>query len=541
MQLTDKQLWQLLKDNNVVSQANLPAQQPSSTWYIRLLLGFSGCVSACFLIVFLGILFSSFLFDEGNISALVFGVIFCSMAFAIFRSAQIKDYAAQVALAFNLCGQLLVGLGLFNLLSDYSSSFTTIFDSLCLIFFTVQLLLVFIMPSFISRVLSSWFALLALCFFLIVNGLAYLTLPLSIILFLGVWMYDFAWKKRKDLWEPIGYGLVLTLMFFSIDVLPYFIVGELFGLNNGSTATLLYGDWVSAAVVFLSFCYLINNIRVQQAISATSKTAISLVLLAVLFAVVSFLIAGASAGLLLVLVGYLKQRRLLVSVGVLSLLGFVSWYYYSLEWTLLYKAIVLIVLAVVFALALLWITVGHRLNQLSKVKLQHIYIINRSNLLVVTTLAIILLVVSFNIYKKEIILEQGRIVLLQLAPVDPRSLMQGDYMRLSFAIERQLLEPAQHSMQGLFTVALDSQQVASFIGLYEEGQVLADNQIKMQFRIRNNRLRLATHAFFFQEGTAEEYTAAVYGEFRVADNGELLLNALRDKDYLVVGYNRPNN
>ena len=159
----------------------------------------------------------------------------------------------------------------------------------------------------------------------------------------------------------------------------------------------------------------------------------------------------------------------------------------------------------------------------------------------VTTLAIILLVVSFNIYKKEIILEQGRIVLLQLAPVDPRSLMQGDYMRLSFAIERQLLEPAQHSMQGLFTVALDSQQVASFIGLYEEGQVLADNQIKMQFRIRNNRLRLATHAFFFQEGTAEEYTAAVYGEFRVADNGELLLNALRDKDYLVVGYNRPNN
>ena len=60
-------------------------------------------------------------------------------------------------------------------------------------------------------------------------------------------------------------------------------------------------------------------------------------------------------------------------------------------------------------------------------------------------------------------------------------------------------------------------------------------------RVRNRRLQLATHAFFFQEGTASEYEQAKYGEFRVATNGELLLNNLRDKEFNILGLNRPSN
>ena len=37
-------------------------------------------------------------------------------------------------------------------------------------------------------------------------------------------------------------------------------------------------------------------------------------------------------------------------------------------------------------------------------------------------------------------------------------------------------------------------------------------------------------AFFFQEGTADVYTQARYGEFRVGEDGELLLVGVRDKD-----------
>ena len=43
---------------------------------------------------------------------------------------------------------------------------------------------------------------------------------------------------------------------------------------------------------------------------------------------------------------------------------------------------------------------------------------------------------NYGIFQKEEIKANGETVLLELAPVDPRSLMQGDYMRLRYAIER---------------------------------------------------------------------------------------------------------
>ena len=48
--------------------------------------------------------------------------------------------------------------------------------------------------------------------------------------------------------------------------------------------------------------------------------------------------------------------------------------------------------------------------------------------------------VNWSVAQKERLLERGRIVLLELAPVDPRSLMQGDYMALQFAIARDTRE-----------------------------------------------------------------------------------------------------
>jgi uncharacterized membrane-anchored protein len=49
-------------------------------------------------------------------------------------------------------------------------------------------------------------------------------------------------------------------------------------------------------------------------------------------------------------------------------------------------------------------------------------------------LILALAVVNRGIVQRERILDEGRVVLLELAPVDPRSLMQGDYMALRFAV-----------------------------------------------------------------------------------------------------------
>src|SRR5687767_1384940 len=53
---------------------------------------------------------------------------------------------------------------------------------------------------------------------------------------------------------------------------------------------------------------------------------------------------------------------------------------------------------------------------------------------VIATAVIALTAVNMSIAQKARLLAEGRVVLLELAPVDPRSLMQGDYMDLRFRV-----------------------------------------------------------------------------------------------------------
>ena len=55
-------------------------------------------------------------------------------------------------------------------------------------------------------------------------------------------------------------------------------------------------------------------------------------------------------------------------------------------------------------------------------------------LIVVAALVLILVLINWQIWSKERHLAEGEVVFLELAPVDPRSLMQGDYMALRFAL-----------------------------------------------------------------------------------------------------------
>ena len=55
-----------------------------------------------------------------------------------------------------------------------------------------------------------------------------------------------------------------------------------------------------------------------------------------------------------------------------------------------------------------------------------------SRILIIANLILLLGYFNWSVYQKEQTLKDGQLVLLQLAPVDPRSLMQGDYMRLNY-------------------------------------------------------------------------------------------------------------
>ena len=157
----------------------------------------------------------------------------------------------------------------------------------------------------------------------------------------------------------------------------------------------------------------------------------------------------------------------------------------------------------------------------------------------------VLALVDFSIAGKERQLETGRVVYLELAPVDPRSLMQGDYMALRFRIARDA-EPAIERTEsfrrgrlfgggdldaadGHIVAGVDARSIASFRRLDDRTTPAAD-EIRLRYRVRAGTMKFATNGFFFQEGTGKRYEGARYGEFRVAPDGELLLTGLRGKE-----------
>lgn len=162
------------------------------------------------------------------------------------------------------------------------------------------------------------------------------------------------------------------------------------------------------------------------------------------------------------------------------------------------------------------------------------------------TLLVVLVVVNVSILSNERQLAEGAIVYLELAPVDPRSLMQGDYMALRFGIANQVRDALPKDAQahgwrrsvaaadGYVRVTLDERRVATFAGI-DAGKPLGVNELLLRYRVRNGMVQFATNAFFFQEGQANVYGPARYGRFRVAADGELLLESMHGNDLARLG------
>jgi uncharacterized membrane-anchored protein len=154
------------------------------------------------------------------------------------------------------------------------------------------------------------------------------------------------------------------------------------------------------------------------------------------------------------------------------------------------------------------------------------------NIVVGLMTVVILGAVNTMIVGKERIVADGTVVLLRLAPRDPRSLMQGDYMALRYSLAGEVARAAKalEINDGHAVVALDDQQVARFIRIHDDDNLGADEHL-LQFRKRGETVRLASDAFFFEEGKWETYQPARYGALRIDANGNAVLTGLRDDDF----------
>ena len=154
---------------------------------------------------------------------------------------------------------------------------------------------------------------------------------------------------------------------------------------------------------------------------------------------------------------------------------------------------------------------------MSKLKL---FIISANMLLV-------LLFFGFNIVKNEKVLSEGETVLLALRPVDPRSLMQGDYMTLYFEVCNHIYGLEAESNK-FCVVRLDDDRVAHFVSLTNDAAVaLREDELLLRYSLEKNSwgekfYTIGSDSYFFQEGTAIKYETAKYGMLKVVTKGEMI-------------------
>jgi uncharacterized membrane-anchored protein len=149
---------------------------------------------------------------------------------------------------------------------------------------------------------------------------------------------------------------------------------------------------------------------------------------------------------------------------------------------------------------------------------------------------VVLAVADWTILARERLLANGRVVLLELGPRDPRSLMQGDYMALRFALDAVVRRRCRDDRDGRLVVRPDDRGVVTTdAARCDDGSPLAPGEVPIRYRVRADEVRFATNAFFFQEGRGGDYDRARFGEFRVDPSGEMLLTGLRDEHLGALG------
>jgi uncharacterized membrane-anchored protein len=140
------------------------------------------------------------------------------------------------------------------------------------------------------------------------------------------------------------------------------------------------------------------------------------------------------------------------------------------------------------------------------------------------TLLVFLYLVNTGIWGAEQNIENGTPVYLELAPVDPRSLIQGDYMALDYQIERDANQDGlEGSHRGQVVARLDENNVAHYDRVYTD-EPLADKEILLNYTVSEYMgVRIGVDSFFFQEGQARDYALAQYADVRVTADGTVML------------------
>lgn len=223
----------------------------------------------------------------------------------------------------------------------------------------------------------------------------------------------------------------------------------------------------------------------------------------------------------------LSQRGRLAAVAGVAVAWIIGAFYYALAWELATKALVLVVVGVAIGASAWWLRAprGPAVERAARAPL------GRHGWYVAGASLVTLLVAGSAIWQKQELIAHGQPVFVQLAPVDPRSLMQGDYMRLRFRMPGELLDipPSATAERPKVVAHRDERGVATLLRLAKPNEALGAGEFVFELTPKGGGWVLVSDAWFFREGDAQRWEKAGYGEFRVMLDGRALLVGMADE------------
>lgn len=326
--MTAGELWARLAADGLV-EGDLPGEEhPASPWFVRVMLGIAGWIGALFLLGFVGVGFA-FIMDSAAAAAIA-GAVCCIAAAALFRQFDGSDFAEQFALVISLVGQILLIVGFGQVLEMEDASFYVAIAAM-------EAVLALLVPNFLHRVLTTGAA--AVAFALALNQLSLhgLAAPLLCIGVALVWLEPKQWAASGSLWRPVGYGLVLALLI--VETFRLFGAEQLLGMRGAPPGWMaLCGPLIGRAMTAAVLVWVAAALAIREGLAAGSRGFAGAVGAALLFGLLALNAPGLASALLVLLLGFSAGNRLLMALGILSLLGFVAHFYYSLHASLLEKS-----------------------------------------------------------------------------------------------------------------------------------------------------------------------------------------------------------
>ncbi|SPY33598.1 GDYXXLXY domain-containing protein [Pasteurella canis] len=273
-----------------------------------------------------------------------------------------------------------------------------------------------------------------------------------------------------------------------------------------------------------------------------SKKLQAVLFFAILLLCVSFISANETlACIALLFLAYLSVSRILFVVAILGVVTNLAAYYYLLTIPLLYKSFLLMALSVIWLCFMLILIVNIKKQDIVEVKVEgnisHRHPLLIRVMLTAITALFIGLATNYSIYKYEDILNTGEPIILKTAPLDPRSLMQGDYMSLNYEILQDIYniwyeDPSDGASFVYALLKRDELGITMLCRLQKTVPTSFDGctpDIYLPINVAHWQPRLPSQDYFFAEGKGEYYAQAEYAEYRFK-NGKALLFQLLDKN-----------